>query len=1022
MQFAIGHKVVFKADPELVGVVTSVDDRGPERRYMVFVNGEDIPAYESQLVLAEGATPDLIPSTLEGLNALLTSTQLTQPGMSLLYSLNAGRIDFIPYQFRPVLKLIRSDRPRLLIADEVGVGKTIEAGLILRELRARQKVDSVLVVCPKSLVTERKWEDELWRFGEGFETLDGVSLRRCLVEMDLEGEWPERFSRSILPSSLFSENLLNGFEGKGRRAPVKGLTQLEPPPGFDLLILDEAHHLRNPETYLHQGIRILAERSHTVLFLTATPINLGDQDLFQLLNILRPDLIIDRETFQRIAEPNPHINAACEAARVGDAGWEERCVEALSAVEVTEWGRNVTTSDPRFKASRSSLDKAPLGRKERVRLIQELEELHTLSGVISRTRRRDIGEFTVRKSETVEIDFTDEQRALHDRVLETQARILSRLHDRVPIGFLMSTIQRQMASCPHGLAPFIRHILSRRLSELELDELGAEDLEASHLPLDDITSEIDEIASLAERLPPEDPKLNALIQVLRSKKKEPRNKVLVFSTFLHTLRYLHDRLSEAGFRVGLVHGDISQHDRWPLRRRFRLDRSDPDSFDVLLSSEVGSEGLDYQFCDCLVNYDLPWNPMRIEQRIGRIDRYGQESKYVRIVNLITPDTIDFEIYHRCLIRIGVFRRAIGGSEEILGNITRELGRLATGVELTDAERASLLERIADNAIRLEEESTRLEESQLELFGIRLPEQDFAGEVEAASSVWLQPWALQNLIESYLSQEFGGEHRFVQGTGPAKNLRLAREIRHGLLESFRNDKGSGTLTLEERDWQRWLKGSEPNLAITFESDAARDDASLTLVTPAHPLAQSTARGLSTPTVVAVALEAPSASHDPGSYDFVIYLWEVRGVRPDFLLQIVCEDDSIAEDLPHLMRKARDIDDTIQRGSPHQASADLERRHHALWQEARDHHRARTEDMARYRRESLRTSHEARMALLESQLAQATEERIRRMREAQVANAVHSYGEQMDELEDAGERADILYRPVAYGTITVVSEDG
>ncbi len=150
MRFAVGNKVVFKADPDRVGVVTRVDDGGPEPRYTVFMINEEVPAYESQLALAEDARPELTPSTLEGLHALLTATQLTQPGMSSLYSLNAGRIDFVPYQFRPVLQLIRSDRPRLLIADEVGLGKTIEAGLILRELRARQQVDSVLVVCPIS--------------------------------------------------------------------------------------------------------------------------------------------------------------------------------------------------------------------------------------------------------------------------------------------------------------------------------------------------------------------------------------------------------------------------------------------------------------------------------------------------------------------------------------------------------------------------------------------------------------------------------------------------------------------------------------------------------------------------------------------------------------------------------------------------------------------------------------------------------------------------------------------------------
>src|SRR5205807_4427262 len=102
--------------------------------------------------------------------------------------------------------------------------------------------------------------------------------------------------------------------------------------------------------------------------------------------------------------------------------------------------------------------------------------------------------------------------------------------------------------------------------------------------------------------------------------------------------------------------------RQQLRHRFSLPQSDPDALDVLLSSEVGCEGLDYQFCDCLVNYDIPWNPMRVEQRIGRIDRYGQKSEKVLIYNFITPGTVDADIYERCLLRIGIFNQALGGSE------------------------------------------------------------------------------------------------------------------------------------------------------------------------------------------------------------------------------------------------------------------------------------------------------------------------------------------------------------------------
>ena len=117
------------------------------------------------------------------------------------------------------------------------------------------------------------------------------------------------------------------------------------------------------------------------------------------------------------------------------------------------------------------------------------------------------------------------------------------------------------------------------------------------------------------------------------------NKALAFSTFRHTLAYIEKHVADAGLRYGLVHGGVPDDQRAELRRRFALPKDAPEALDVLLSSEVGGEGLDFQFCDLLVNYDLPWNPMRIEQRIGRIDRYGQQSESVAIVNLVTPGTV-----------------------------------------------------------------------------------------------------------------------------------------------------------------------------------------------------------------------------------------------------------------------------------------------------------------------------------------------------------------------------------------------
>ena len=209
---------------------------------------------------------------------------------------------------------------------------------------------------------------------------------------------------------------------------------------------------------------------------------------------------------------------------------------------------------------------------------------------------------------------------------------------------------------------------------------------------------------------------------------------MLFSSFRHTLSYLYEHLKADGVRVGMVHGGTPDEERIALRSRFEQPHENGDTLDVLLFSEIGCEGLDYQFCDCMVNYDLPWNPMRVEQRIGRIDRNGQQSETVAIVNLITPGTVDADIYERCLVRIGVFENALGGSEEILGEISKEIKNIAENYALSEEERKTKLQQLADNEIRLVQEQEKLEQQQMELFGIRLPEDQMKKEVEEASNV------------------------------------------------------------------------------------------------------------------------------------------------------------------------------------------------------------------------------------------------------------------------------------------------
>ena len=495
MEFAIGQIVRLVSNPSAKGVVVKVLSGFPEPRVEVFVNGKTQTFYASQLDAEDTSDDDFQLLSCDLFHAHLTALQIRHPSLSTLYSLNAARVDFIPYQFRPVLKFIRADRPRMLIADGVGVGKTIEAGLILRELQARRDIQSVLIICPRPLVTERKWQNEMKRFDERFTHLDGPTLRYCLNEMRLEGVWPQQHQRTILPYSLFDEALLYGSTGRVSPRRFKGLLDLDPPPRFDVVIVDEAHHIRNQSTYSHQAARFFCDHAEAAIFLTATPIQLDSHDLFVLLNVLRPDLIRDFESFQHMAEPNPFINQAVNHIRESEADWTQRASEALEQSSSTQWGQAILSSNPEFNRIKGRLADELFPQDERVQLISDIEALHTFSGIINRTRRRDIGAFTIRKPDTVVVEFTAQQQQLHDELLRVQAEKLRMLHGEINVKFLMSMIRRQAASCLHGLAPFLEDILSRHLDELEWVEADNSGQIPTENAVDSIESQIQDIIS-----------------------------------------------------------------------------------------------------------------------------------------------------------------------------------------------------------------------------------------------------------------------------------------------------------------------------------------------------------------------------------------------------------------------------------------------------------------------------------------------------------------------------------------------
>lgn len=230
--FAVGDVVALRSDPEMKGVVIAAIPLGTMVQYTVFCDNQARIFYEEQLI-STSIDEALESATVEALQNYLTAQQLRNPAAEHLYSLNSARVDFVPYQFRPALKMIKADRPRILLADSVGVGKTIEAGLLLRELQARNEdFESVLIICPKPLVAEHKWKNEMKRFDESFTELDGPQLRLALKDCDLDGEWPLMHRKTILPFSLLSDDLVNG---------KNGLMSLNPPVRFDLCFIQEPH-------------------------------------------------------------------------------------------------------------------------------------------------------------------------------------------------------------------------------------------------------------------------------------------------------------------------------------------------------------------------------------------------------------------------------------------------------------------------------------------------------------------------------------------------------------------------------------------------------------------------------------------------------------------------------------------------------------------------------------------------------------------------------------------------------------
>jgi len=526
-------------------------------------------------VLAAFADGRYAPLETWELNRWAHGVALT-PGFDELVSLPFLR-DVILYehQLAAVKTILNRMRGRALLADEVGLGKTIEAGIALSELVRRRLVRRVLVLVPPGLVLQ--WQEELRRkFCLDFVTHDDEAFRR-----DGPGAW-KRFERVVA-----------SFHTAKRPEHAAAIGEI----AYDLVIVDEAHHLRNARTVLWQFVNRLT-RTY-VLLLTATPVQNDLEELFNLVTLLQPGQLKTLRAFRR-----DHVARGDRRA--------PRDPEALRRLlaEVMVRNRRATTQ-------------------------------------VALTRRI---------ARTVVVSPDAAERELYQglsNLLREHCR-----HGGEVTRMLVQTLQMELGSGPPAAAATLERLLAQRR--------WSEPLQAG----------LERFAALARGIDPD-----AKSRALRELARVWSDKLLVFTRYRATQEHLAQALRDAGERVALYHGGLSRPEKESAIRAFE------GPCRILVSTEAGGEGRNLQFAHGLVNYDLPWNPMRIEQRIGRLSRVGQ-TREVHVFNLVAPGTIEETLLEVLDTKINMFELVIGEIDMILGQLTtdQDFEDLVTDLWLAAADR------------------------------------------------------------------------------------------------------------------------------------------------------------------------------------------------------------------------------------------------------------------------------------------------------------------------------------------------
>ncbi|NUU18455.1 DEAD/DEAH box helicase family protein [Cellulomonas humilata] len=829
---------------DTIGRVRRVQRTDAGYRVEVYADGEIHTASEESLLKIDGdpRDPDFWvkqpPAPADDIALTLTWTKLRKPLSNTLYSFQASKTVFRAYQFIPALKILNSATGRLLIADEVGLGKTIEAGLVWSELEQRTQLRRTLVVAPSSLTL--KWRTEMSRrFDRQLETIKPQRLAEMADDL-LAGSDPELHAVISLESLRSASDVLDK------------LTTIRP--RFDLVIVDEAHALRNAGNRSHILGGLLSDWADHLLFLSATPINLRSNDLYNLLSLLDDGMFPDADVFHLQLEPNEHLNAVARKIALGEPG--ARVVAHLDAIRLLPFGRLVAARPDFVRLAELVATPKALPHDQRAEVKQLVAELNTLSGILSRTRKIDVPDAkAIREPHEIHVEWSPAEKDFYDSVFGYyMARAMS---SGTTPGFAMQMPLRQAASC----LPALQATLRRRDPSLFRDDVDDVD-DDEPLELDDLV----DVPVLARPLGP-DTKFAALRTRLIHLREQGLNQAMIFSTFRGTITYLVDQLSK-DFSVREMHGGVPMGDRQPIIDGFRAGE-----FDILVVSEVGSEGLDFEFCNVLVNYDLPWNPMRVEQRIGRLDRFGQKNEKIFIFNMHVPGTIETDILARLYQRIGIFENSIGDLEPILRDEFRDITKQLLDPRLTDEQRRRRADEIAIAIETKAKQLKKLEEERATLSTIDQLKVDGMTESGPTDGRYVGASEIRSLIET-LVRATGATLTGPDRTG-VFHLRGTPELSDRLWRSRKKDKGS---KFSVTALQGKLRNGDP-IEVTFDAELAsgRD---VELLSVRHPLVDLALDNLETDHLHLRRYGSVTVPGVPAGRRYVVQvdLVETTGIRP------------------------------------------------------------------------------------------------------------------------------------------------